>query len=482
LAFTAVSLWIVVAILIIFDSKAESTKWAGLSAFLCSLNGFSFVWENIFYPLFSQYMNVSQSNVMYINQYTVIIVTVSLFFGPYALLMFGISYSDFFSDKLERFKQSAYLAALSLPLISFVLFLTQSRQFITRFELIVYLRTISYWAIPYALICICLLLYSTISEKSNRLKKERLLISTIAIPLAVLSLYLNHITPETDKTDIIMYNTWIIAIHFMGFTYFIVKYLLKKEHDQETLDEALNSGMAYINHAIKFRICKLHVCLNSFRNAVHNTPEDINGIMQTIDISQKSPEHLIEIVRRVQTSLRKISLKEETILLSSILEQSIMSSEQDVSAKRIHISRNYGNDAYLTCDPSLLIEALSNILRNAIESVRTDGKLSISAKNVKNRIVIDITDNGCGISKENLRRIYDPFFSTKQNDCNLGLGLSFASNVIHKHGGKLEIKSKEGIGTTVLVTLPNKTVQILSAPVVRHDNIEYVKEQSNISE
>ena len=70
------------------------------------------------------------------------------------------------------------------------------------------------------------------------------------------------------------------------------------------------------------------------------------------------------------------------------------------------------------------------------------------------RIVIEVTDTGCGIKQEHLDKVLEPFFTTKPVGKGTGLGLSVSYGIVQQHGGTLEVESQEGKGTTFKVTLP----------------------------
>jgi signal transduction histidine kinase len=95
------------------------------------------------------------------------------------------------------------------------------------------------------------------------------------------------------------------------------------------------------------------------------------------------------------------------------------------------------------------------LTNNAFAAVDDEGHLDITAKrqNTEN-IMIQITDDGCGIPQKNIKRIFDPFFSTKTESGGTGLGLSIIYGLALELGGKIEVESKEGEGTTFTVTLP----------------------------
>jgi two-component system, NtrC family, sensor kinase len=82
------------------------------------------------------------------------------------------------------------------------------------------------------------------------------------------------------------------------------------------------------------------------------------------------------------------------------------------------------------------------------------GTLTISAQQRENYLVFAVSDTGAGIPEANLDRLFDPFFTTKPVGKGTGLGLSICYGIIEKMGGKLEVESKMGKGTTFLISLP----------------------------
>ena len=72
---------------------------------------------------------------------------------------------------------------------------------------------------------------------------------------------------------------------------------------------------------------------------------------------------------------------------------------------------------------------------------------------------IEVQDNGPGIAPEVMKKIFDPFFTTKDPGTGTGLGLSVSQNIIQQHGGKLEVSSTVGVGTTFKITLPIKRLE-----------------------
>ena len=106
-------------------------------------------------------------------------------------------------------------------------------------------------------------------------------------------------------------------------------------------------------------------------------------------------------------------------------------------------------------DPSALRQVCMNLLINAHQAVTGDGLVEvITSGPVNGMISVSIRDTGCGISKDNIDRIWDPFFTTKEAGKGIGLGLALTYNIVKRHDGEILVKSKLGEGTQFIVLLP----------------------------
>lgn len=107
------------------------------------------------------------------------------------------------------------------------------------------------------------------------------------------------------------------------------------------------------------------------------------------------------------------------------------------------------------CSPNQIKQACVALLVNASEAVNENGEILIRTSNPDaDTIKLDISDNGIGISTEDLPHIFEPFFSTKQKAHGIGLGLPIVHGIIQSHKGKIKVKSEPGQGTTISITLP----------------------------
>ena len=125
---------------------------------------------------------------------------------------------------------------------------------------------------------------------------------------------------------------------------------------------------------------------------------------------------------------------------------------------RAEVHLNLGNLPLVECTPSQIDQVFLNLIVNAAQAM-PEGKMgAIDIRTTCNEhdVWIEVQDNGPGIAPEILKKIFDPFFTTKDPGTGTGLGLSVSQNIIQQHGGKLEVHSTVGVGTTFKITLPIK--------------------------
>ncbi len=137
----------------------------------------------------------------------------------------------------------------------------------------------------------------------------------------------------------------------------------------------------------------------------------------------------------------------------AVLNDSIASAYDRVVLKRIKIETDFEikeNDI-LPIDTVSLQMAFSNLITNAIEAMHEDvGVLKIQTKYQKGIYQIIFSDNGSGISKENIEKVFEPYFTCKNNG--MGIGLATTLNIIHAHHGKIDLHSELGVGTTFIIS------------------------------
>jgi len=142
--------------------------------------------------------------------------------------------------------------------------------------------------------------------------------------------------------------------------------------------------------------------------------------------------------------------------LEQIIDRNISFLRPELDKKGVIVNNGnlHGGSFAIEADPELLYRAFLNIFLNAIQSMEDGGNITVKIEEEKENYSAEIQDTGVGISKKNLKKIFNPFFTTK--DTGSGLGLPIVKKIIEGHRGTIWIESEEEVGTRVFVTLPRK--------------------------
>ncbi|WP_242855851.1 sensor histidine kinase [Ruminiclostridium josui] len=228
--------------------------------------------------------------------------------------------------------------------------------------------------------------------------------------------------------------------------------------------QSISSGTQILTHAIKNEILKISLCTRNINSSQTYFDKEIfdRYIGENTKNITASTDYLMTLVTRIKDYMHEIEIKEDYHNLADIIENSLNLMIVHIKEKNISIKRYYSYGQFgtvLLCDAVHIQEVLNNILKNAVEALQPGGEIGIHVVESKKILTVEVRDNGPGISPSNLARIFDPFFSTKKNSMNFGLGLSYCYNVMHKHGGDIEVESDGNNGTAVILKFLSKKVK-----------------------
>jgi PAS domain S-box-containing protein len=175
--------------------------------------------------------------------------------------------------------------------------------------------------------------------------------------------------------------------------------------------------------------------------------EELKTILDEATRITKSIRHLLNFSRPL-----KIEKQKNNII--SVINEVVKNSKFTIGDKKISFKKNLKEIPVFYFDQSQIQEVISNIITNAIQAFPGEGEIKIKTSVDNNLAAIEISDNGPGIPKENLDKIFKPFFSSKGYGKGTGLGLSIAKRILKEHNGDITVKSLTGKGTTFTITLP----------------------------
>jgi signal transduction histidine kinase len=181
-------------------------------------------------------------------------------------------------------------------------------------------------------------------------------------------------------------------------------------------------------------------------------------LMGLVDSIIASVERCATITRRLLSFARHVGgdSKVQKLRIGDIIEEVLGFLHKEADYRSIGITVRVPDQIPdLECDRGRLQQVLLNIVNNAFAAMGDGGQLQVTAAALdRDRVAVTITDNGCGISEADLKRIFEPFFSTKTRKGGTGLGLSITYNLVKELGGEIAVQSELGRGTSFTVILP----------------------------
>jgi two-component system sensor histidine kinase HydH len=213
---------------------------------------------------------------------------------------------------------------------------------------------------------------------------------------------------------------------------------------------------------------------NLAAGVAHEIRNPLNAISITAQrlksefVPQKDKEEYISFIKTILDEIKRLdniinqflSLAKAQKLnlvptdMCRFLNEVVDLAEIEAKEKNIQVTREFARLPETKIDPNELKKALLNIMLNGIQAIPLGGTLSVRAylNDSQKNVFVEVRDSGVGIPKENLSKIFQPYFSTKEKGT--GLGLSIAYRIISDHKGKIEVESELGKGTVFIVSLP----------------------------
>jgi PAS domain S-box-containing protein len=169
-------------------------------------------------------------------------------------------------------------------------------------------------------------------------------------------------------------------------------------------------------------------------------------------------ERVTKIVQSLRGLARTSAPQMEDAYLPDIIDMGLDMIRGQLQRRGVKIEQNYKDLPKVHCVTTQIGQVVLNILVNAMQAIesagRSEGLIRITAWTTAEELIAEFSDNGTGIDKENMSKLFDPFFTTKPVGEGTGLGLSISHNIITGHGGRIEVESQVGVGTTFRITLP----------------------------
>jgi signal transduction histidine kinase len=185
--------------------------------------------------------------------------------------------------------------------------------------------------------------------------------------------------------------------------------------------------------------------------------EEFEEILEELPSLLQESQDGAERIRAIVLNLKEFSHTGEGAHKHADLNRCLQSTLKIVSYElkyKAKVIEQYGDIPEILCYPQELNQVFMNLLVNASHAIKQNGEIRIVTARRDEQVVVEISDTGCGIPPENLSRVFETFFTTKEVGKGTGLGLSISSEIVKKHQGRIEVESTVGVGTTFRIWLP----------------------------
>jgi two-component system NtrC family sensor kinase len=216
----------------------------------------------------------------------------------------------------------------------------------------------------------------------------------------------------------------------------------------------LAAGVAHeINNPLSFLISNLESLVDQVKIGKKTgtfNDERLDEMKAMAQESLEGAQRIKKIVLDLRTFSRKSESKRIPLDINQVLEFTLSLAWNEIKYK-VDIVKDYRAASTVLGDPTELSQVVLNILLNAVQAISDKGTIIFATYEEAGKVIVKISDTGCGIAPDILPRIFDPFFSTKKSP---GLGLSVSYNIIRQHKGDIRVESKVDEGTAFFIELP----------------------------
>jgi two-component system NtrC family sensor kinase len=195
------------------------------------------------------------------------------------------------------------------------------------------------------------------------------------------------------------------------------------------------------------------------RTRMREAWEQAFGEQLVVDLPELIQESLTgarrikEIAQSLRVFAREDDGKPQAVDLNQELESTLRMVWNELKYK-CELKRELGPLPLITCYPTQLVQVFTNLLVNAGQAIETWGEIRVRTRQQGSEVVVEISDTGKGMTQETVAKLFTPFFTTKPRGQGTGLGLSISRDIVARHGGRLEVQSEPGQGSTFRLFLP----------------------------
>jgi signal transduction histidine kinase len=192
-----------------------------------------------------------------------------------------------------------------------------------------------------------------------------------------------------------------------------------------------------------------------FAQLAKKNPKLPDQVAGDIDKIESASLHAREVIKKLMLFARQMPPQKTQVDLNQLVEEGLYFLESRCAKEGIELLRSLSPDLpEIIADPGQLTQVLVNLIVNAIQAIPEGGRLSVETLPGKRHVSLIVEDTGVGMSKDVVKKIFLPFFTTKEVDQGTGLGLAVVHGIVTSHGGSISVDSRPGLGTRFEIKLP----------------------------
>ena len=220
---------------------------------------------------------------------------------------------------------------------------------------------------------------------------------------------------------------------------------------------------ASLAHEIRNPLSTINLSAEMLKSLVTNDEQRM-----FLDMIIRGSMRINDILADVHSSFGANEMQSEKYSIHELLDEVLAMASDRIMLKHITVRKNYAvKDSRVIMNRPKIKIALTNIVINAIDAMAEGkGELTLVTKSSDHKCIVQIEDNGCGISRENLKNIFKPYFTNKPNG--LGLGLASTKDILLSNHVRLHVKSVEAAGTSFILVFEKNIQKLYKEKISQH--------------
>ena len=224
---------------------------------------------------------------------------------------------------------------------------------------------------------------------------------------------------------------------------------LREAEHLSAVGELSRSIAHEIRNPLNFISLSIDHIREKYPPSVHKDAENFDALLSSM---KQEIRRLNRLVSDFLDYGKPLKLNIQRTQVERMLDDVVEIIRAKAAGEGVEIKKQYEFSPDIMVDPELMKTCIMNVLTNAFQAMPEGGTLTIRTGRDDGRFVLSVADTGVGVERENLSKVFEPFYTTKNTG--LGLGLATTKRIVEEHGGKIEIRSEGGAGSDVIISLP----------------------------